>query len=101
MSPAKQRGRVSAAVLADVQQEAKDFLYKPPTKKVRKNVLHELQSDAASFAGEELINARKTKPRGRRSPSPIKVKITRSAFAKIEAKKRQNAAEGVDQGAKL
>jgi hypothetical protein len=67
---------------------------------VRANIVKELNSEAASFAGD-VMDARRSKPRGSRSPSPIKVKITRSAFAKIEAKKRQNAAAGVEEGAKL
>jgi hypothetical protein len=69
-------------------------------RRVRANIVKELNSEAASFAGD-VMDARRSKPRGSRSPSPIKVKITRSAFAKIEAKKRQNAAAGVEEGAKL
>jgi hypothetical protein len=39
---------------------------------------------------------RKPRANGTKSPSPIKVKITRSAFAKIERAKKQIAESGVD-----
>jgi len=44
---------------------------------------------------------RQAKADGRRSPSPIKVKITRSAFAKIEAAKAKNKEDGTNAPAKL
>lgn len=61
-----------------------------------------------NFAGDILAAKRTPSPKkdrkkndGARSPSPIKVKVTRSAFAKILDAKKKNAEAGNDQPAKL
>jgi len=55
------------------------------------------------MAARRSPSPKKRQPRadGRKSPSPIKVKITRSSFAKIEAAKAKNKELGTDQPAKL
>ena len=76
---------------------------------VRASVLRDINADAASFAGKQIAARRTPSPKkdrkpkagGTKSPSPIKVKITRSAFAKIELAKKKNAEDGGDKPAKL